>query len=164
MKLIRRLFTKASSSLVGIALVAGLALLRPSSGSAETRAILTLPASVQCGSIKCTECQASGSHFTSADGSGGGNLHADCWAIMSCQSAHGCGFTGEGDAAARPSTAEVWKAFVVTSPGRLPEFLKLHARDARLDPTRTAMQILDCQGRVFAHVPLTEAQLEALAD
>jgi hypothetical protein len=94
-----------------------------------------------------------------------GYFHTECFP-------GGCGYhwyscSGGGESAGSGPDAdpgEVWTAFVDAEPDELPDLLERHPDVIRYNSDRRAIQVVGCDQQVVVHVPVTEAQLQALTD
>jgi len=62
------------------------------------------------------------------------------------------------------SLEDAWSALGRATDEELPIVLEEYARFLRFNPDRHAVQVVDCRGDIFAHVPLSVEQVTALAD
>lgn len=152
-----------SLPLAMVAAVAVLLAVGTSKSFAAGDSVLAVPVSAVNCLNHCDHCDAPNNHWTHNGGSEGGLMHFDC--MPGGCGIHTCGsFYGEGEEASRPGLAETWRAFAAAAPNEVPALLQRYAGVLEFDADAQAIYLVDCEGAVFAHVPLSDAQITALTE
>jgi hypothetical protein len=142
---------------VAVVILTGAGLLTGSTQPADA-SILRVPIS-EC-NLHCDHCQ-TGGHWTHfwMNGGAGGILHGECFP-GGCE-VHGCDPEDDDNLNAGGLAGAV-EALATSSPADLPNLIDRYPKFLLLNRSRAAIQVLDCQGNVWAHVPLGEVSLRTL--
>jgi hypothetical protein len=122
-------------------------------GAQASDAEIAAAVAASCG-LYCGACPGD-KHYTHEGSSATGFSHTDCFPGGCGQ--HGCEIT-------RSTVRDGFDVFVSASPRQIQRAMDRHPESVRFDASRQAIQILDCQNQVIAHIPLSLQQASALTD
>jgi hypothetical protein len=131
------------------------------SSSAATPSVFDVALPPECDTY-CYACDSQthiNKQWNGPEAASSGFIHFnECFPGTNCSAIHSCG--GSDDF----SAADAWEAVISATTVQLAKIIEAHPERFHVNVSRAAVQILDCDQQVFAHLPMSAGLAAALSD